>query len=153
MIEQSLNFSNYTKTTNCYDFAMENGNPKQEYASQPGMKAGYSHPDFKDRTCPIIDERLQADFKGTNIYAQKNEKGEYSCPVHHNLVALVTHPERDYHFYKKIGSYWYHKPGQLPVQATDGAGKLITNPETADRHSPPFHYTDFCGYYCLPIHK
>ena len=69
--------------------------------------------------------------------------------------------EQDSHFYRQDSDgYWSHKPGKEEVRRTDASGKLITDPETADRNydtsndnqnnETDNNYYKFCGYYSVP---
>ena len=49
----------------------------------------------------------------------------------------------DYHWYRQEpGGTWSHKPGNTPVQHTDGSGNVITDPGKANRG----WYDTSCGY-------
>ena len=74
------------------------------------------------------------------------------CHPCHHRVALVIAPGQDFHFYRQdADGMWSHKPGMTQATNVDASGSPISNPETADRHSPSgkISYTDFCGYFCV----
>ena len=88
----------------------------------------------------------------------------YKPPCNHYKIALViddSGEEQDYHFYREDeDGYWSHKPGKSDVRRHDASGKLIRDPEKADRNydqqnddndnETDNNYYKFCGYYSVP---
>jgi len=74
-----------------------------------------------------------------------------NCAPDYYKGAIVVAPKTDYHYYRlnKEG-FWTHKPGYKPSTEVDASGKLITDPETANRNYGRLNYSDFCGFVCLP---
>lgn len=115
---------------------------------QPGRRAGYQQFKKEDFNCKEVMKRTGAD--NPKMITLKNIK--QSCPRGFYKGAVVVAPGRDYHYYRlnKEG-YWTHKPGYKPSTAYDAKGKLITDPQKANRdYGGTLNYTDFCGYTCLP---
>jgi hypothetical protein len=65
-------------------------------------------------------------------------------------VALVVDPNRDYHWYRQNpdGS-WSHKRGHTAVTNVDASGRLIWDPEAANRNYGSYNYSAFGGYFCV----
>lgn len=60
------------------------------------------------------------------------------------LVALVSWPNRDYHWYRlDQGGRWSHKLGIDPATDVDNTGLFISDPSTCNRGP----YAQFCGYF------
>ena len=70
------------------------------------------------------------------------------CPINYYLIAMSCIPDgSDYHFYRQDASgLWSHKNGGNIARNTDESGKLIHDPEKADRG----RYSVFCGFYTVP---
>jgi len=129
------------KSTNCYAYAVDdpNGHPLGG-KPQPGVKCG--HP-WKTVSCKDVTAASKCDglIPAPNPPAPK--AGYYP-------VALVSAPGVDYHWYRLDNNgTWSHKPGHGTARNVDSSGKIITNPETADRSGYP-NYSDFCGYFYVP---
>lgn len=121
---------------------------KQSYCrrSQPGYAAGFPALRDEDFNCPEIVKRTLAD----NPYLLPSSRDK-SCPADMYKGAIVVAPRRDYHYYRlNDEGYWTHKPGYKPSTAYDADNKLILDPEKANRKYGELHYTDFCGYVCVP---
>lgn len=81
------------------------------------------------------------------------EVGKYQkCDVGFYKVA-VGYSQDGYHWYRQgSDGYWYHKPGDAPVQTEDGDGKPILDPETCNRvfnigNGPHYDASLFVGFY------
>ena len=67
-------------------------------------------------------------------------------------------PPLTYHFYKQDpDGFWSHKDGATDAKRYDADGKLILDPQKANRHykgkkidGEVVNYKDFCGYFCVP---
>jgi hypothetical protein len=58
----------------------------------------------------------------------------------------------DYHWYRLDNNcFWSHKPGSTDARNVDASGNPITNPEAANRDYGTLNYTDFCGYFYVPV--
>jgi hypothetical protein len=83
------------------------------------------------------------------------------CKKQHYKGAMVIDPNHTFHFYRQDSSgRWSHKPGTLAISDIDADKKHIYVPHYANRdyskdrkNDEPINYTDFCGYYCVPINK
>ncbi len=144
---------------NCYSYMLNLKSPeaieacKKEYKnanycrrSQPGYAAGYPPLYKRDLTCKKVMKRTLAD--NPNI---KPSTFTRKCPQDSYKGALVVDPGNDYHYYRQNDDgYWTHKPGYKPSTGIDASGKLITNPEKANRNYGRLNYSDFCGHFCVP---
>jgi hypothetical protein len=100
------------------------------------------------RTCPTVEKLMMMD-----VPMEKTTFRE-RCPANTSKIALVVHPEEDYHFMRQDSDGgWSHKDGSNPVKRFDADGQDIIDPMTASRDFRPrsfLNYSDFCGYYCAP---
>lgn len=117
---------------NCYNYST---NYRTDTFAQPGRGSGQMYPDpiacSGVRPAAIRDDLID------------NPKANNRCPKEGHLVALVVAPGFDYHWYRKgRNGRWTHKPGSTAVTHLDNAGKIITDPRTADRGP----YTKFCTF-------
>ena len=118
---------------------------------QPGHVSGFPRMRNTPRkTCTDISARTMTD----NISIIRTTFAE-RCPVGTSKIALATSPEQDYHYYRQDNNgFWSHKPGRKPVTNKDASGKLIINPEMANRdyrtEESKLNYDNFCGYMCVP---
>ncbi len=126
--------------TNCYAYVCNVKGPFQgRYGAQPGEKAGSPLTSANQITVPEIRRRAIADGLST-----------VPLPNSHK-VFLVVDPGNDYHWYRlDSNGLWSHKPGSTKVTNLDASGRLITNPETADRNYGAVNYTDNGGYLWVP---
>lgn len=123
---------------NCYNYAC---NYRTNTFAQPGLAAGQKYTSMSG--CTVAAG--QRSVKEGAVIDQLIDKPSANniCPAKGHLVALVIAPGHDFHWYRKGPTgYWSHKPGSTPARNTDEAGKLITDPRTADRGS----YTQFCTF-------
>jgi hypothetical protein len=161
-LNRSYNLNKYVREShNCYSFFLnlksqkavdtcKQDLPNEDYCrrSQPGYASGYARLKKEDFSCPIIMKRTLDDNK--HIYRVKKQD---TCPTDYYKGALVVAPRRDYHYYRQNDDtkYWDHKPGYKPVQHVDSNNNIITDPQMAARnYGGTLHYTDFCGYLCVP---
>ena len=81
------------------------------------------------------------------------------CPANHYKGPMVVDPGNTFHFYRQNpNGSWSHKPGILPVANKDASKRDIVVPHFANRDyskidDSEINYTDFCGYYCIPINS
>lgn len=115
--------------------------------SQPGYASNYPSLQTEDFNCPTIMKRTLDDNK--NIFQVSKD---FQCGPEYYKGALVVAPKRDYHYYRlNKEKIWSHKPGYKPSTIYDSKGKIITDPELADRnYGGTLNYSDFCGYMCVP---
>jgi hypothetical protein len=155
------------KTHNCWSYASNvldpnqltqcdgKGTSCQLLYHQPGGTKGRSDElRYADaRSCRTVTDLMRSDvpdLQPTTFTAK--------CPRGTSKIALVVHPEEDYHFYRQDSDgWWSHKDGANQVKRYDADGKPIWNPETAARDYRPngsfLNYTDFCGFYCMPRNR
>ena len=116
---------------NCYNYAT---NHRTDSYAQPGRSA----------SLPItayIGRVIKALAMEDGLIDAPNHAN--ACPAEGHLVALVAAPGADFHWYRKErNGFWAHKAGFLPVTSLDNAGRLITDPRSADRGP----YSDFVGF-------
>ncbi len=135
------NNSSYVKrNNNCYNYAT---NRKTNNYAQPGWASGYRGFSLNRKTCAAV--KMGA-IKDRNIYEVRpgyNPDSSYNRS-YRTLQALVIEPGRDYHWYRRDkNGRWSHKVGWSPATNRDNAGRIIVNPEIADRGG----YRIFCGYF------
>ena len=115
---------------NCYNYST---NHRTDTYAQPGRAAGQQ---YAALDCTAVHAAALADDL---IDAEQ----ENECPSEGHLVALVIAPGFDYHWYRKgRDGHWTHKPGGTQATNLDNSGKIITNPQKADRGP----YTMFCKF-------
>lgn len=173
-IPRLYNAKKYTQHNhNCFAYAFDimdlptaeecNGNDKEECKvpfHQPGYFSGQKHFDESgEKRCFDLFTRLKSDMPAIEIarngrpiyFTDKPAKG-------YSKIALVIDPKQDYHFYRQDSNgFWSHKPGGTPVKNKDTSGRLIYNPELANRDSRDdaenndgLNYNVFCGFMCVP---
>ncbi|KZN49486.1 hypothetical protein [Pseudoalteromonas luteoviolacea] len=127
---------------NCYNYAANRTSPTNA-KSQPGYASGHRGFDSNRRSCAGVMEGARRDgFTPVPRSQWASKKADTSGTK--TLMALVLAPNRDYHWYRRDGNgKWSHKPGSTAVTNLDNSGRIITDPERADRGI----YTTFCGYY------
>jgi hypothetical protein len=137
-------------STNCYAYAlnMREGFPPG-HKLQPGELSGNPLSSLADVTVPKIIELTIADarMEGYPFYPVSRNT---TCGVGTYKVALVVDPNRDYHWYRQNpdGS-WSHKRGHTAVTNVDASGRLIWDPEAANRNYGSYNYSAFGGYFCV----
>ena len=79
-------------------------------------------------------------------FGKKCRKG-----FHKGFIALDPKmKDTDYHFYvQNLNGYWSHKPGRTAATNLDASGKLIKNPEKANRKYTYFNYNKPCFFFCM----
>ncbi|MFI2609401.1 hypothetical protein [Kitasatospora sp. NPDC018619] len=119
---------------NCYNYAV---NDRTDTFAQPGRAHQY---DLTKVTCAdVLTGALKDGLRswGVNCYTAGTKRYK---------VALVTGAfgtQRDFHWYRLCtDNTWWHKPGACPITNLDNAGKIIADPQKANRGN----YTDWCTY-------
>ena len=156
---------NIKKAHNCYSYALNlihkdqgelcgkyMNKTKKNFCSmlkpQPGRYAGYVDEYKKKRiyTCKKVHKRMKKD----NPLIRKLRPNQ-KCPDGYYKMALTIREDLlDYHYYRQDKSgLWSHKMGSNAVTNKDASGKVIRDPQFADRG----RYTIFCGYYMVPNKK
>ncbi len=156
---------------NCFAYAFDimdvpsheecNGADKEDCKvpfHQPGKYSGQG--DFHaEKRCFDLFTRLKADMPAIEIArAGQPIKFTDKCPKGYSKIALVVDPKQDYHFYRQDSNgFWSHKPGATAVTNKDTSGRLIYNPELANRDARKtadekdgLNYNVFCGFMCVP---
>lgn len=66
-------------------------------------------------------------------------------------IALVIAPNKDYHWYiQNSDGFWSHKRGLAKVSMLDASGKVIWDPQSANRnYGSGLNYSIFAGYYLV----
>lgn len=75
------------------------------------------------------------------------------APTGYFVIAAFVSPQRDFHFYRQFddGSWW-HKPGIFPpVTRRSFSNALIKDPRTASPVHGATVYSDFVGFYAVPL--
>jgi|SRR5215211_7827527 len=126
------NASSVVGRNNCYNYA---SNRRTNTFAQPGRACGNQ---YRQLTCAEVARGAVCD----------GARARFNCVPDQErprwFMALVVAPNFDYHWYRKqLEGFWGHKPGGTPARNTDNSGRVVWNPETADRGP----YTQFCGYF------
>ncbi len=157
---------------NCFAYAFDimdlptpeecNGNDKDDCKvpfHQPGYASGQKRFDESgEKRCFDLLTRLKSDMPAIEI-ARNGQPIKFTdtCAKGYSKIALVIDPKQDYHFYRQDSNgFWSHKPGGTAVTNKDSAGRLIYNPELANRDNRKdddkdgLNYNVFCGFMCVP---
>ena len=143
---------------NCYNYAINNqvypGDNNLYFKQQMGEFYGEVFTSFTESAIyeAVCNDYTKYNSQHTNTFTFQRIGRYETCPEGMYKVALVIDPFTggedtiDYHWYRQDSDgYWSHKPGLGAVTCTDSSGKLIVDPQTADRGN----YTTFCGYYAV----
>ena len=133
------NASNVRPYNNCYNYAT---NRRTDTFAQPGRATGAGTSTMQ---CSTVANGAVSDYN----LADPNCGASHLAP--RDRMALVIWPGVDYHWYRRHNGsgnneFWGHKPGNGSARNTDNSGRVIYNPETANRGG----YTVFCGYFYSP---
>ena len=164
---------------NCYAFVMGTiGTENMELCEkknickkpQPGYISGIEHWSPENFNTKEIMRRVIEDSNGKIyvpdaiweqdynikkqvVYKQKSKP----CMDGYYKGALVIAPNYDYHFYRQMeDGTWMHKRGQTEVSDVDASGRVIKDPQTANRdygvssNGSHRNYSQFCTYFCIP---
>ncbi|MGE5340551.1 MAG: hypothetical protein ACM3SY_03630 [Candidatus Omnitrophota bacterium] len=116
---------------NCYNYA---NNKRTDSYAQPGRAGGRM---YTSMDCAEVGLGATTDDLEQTSRNSKPRNGK-------TKIALVVWPGVDFHWYRQDSDgKWSHKPGQSEATNLDDSGKVITDPEMADRGP----YTIFCGYF------
>lgn len=119
---------------NCYNYA---NNRRTDTFAQPGRATGAMYTSIT--ASQVSNGAISDGLEPTTATAVS--------PSGKTKIALVIWPGVDYHWYRQDrDGRWTHKPGSTPATNLDNSGRIITNPETANRGG----YTQFVGYYFTP---
>ena len=117
---------------NCYNYA---SNRRTDTFAQPGRASGHMYVHIN---CTEVGNGAVSDG-GTFACAPDSQKPRW-------YMALVIAPGPgfvDYHWYRKATQgFWGHKPGGTAARNVDNAGRIVTDPRTANRGP----YTIFCRF-------
>ena len=119
----------HIRRNNCYNYA---SNRRTDTFAQPGRASGRMYAQIN---CAEVGGGAVRDG-ATFSCAPDSQKPRW-------YMALVIAPGFDYHWYRKAtGGIWGHKPGGTAARNVDNAGRIITDPRTANRGP----YTVFCRF-------
>lgn len=122
----------------------------------------------EDNHDPLCDAELTSSGNIVPRYKDSNTKNNYPieiirtdkdfvCPSGYYKGTLTVAPSHTYHFYKKEkisdtnnNIIWTHKDGSSKPRTDDSVGVEITDPLYANRKYTNTHYSDLCGYFCIP---
>lgn len=131
---------------NCYAYAMDD---HEQYADKRNRKP-IPGPDLSYYTCSQIMEGLKDEIP--QMYPATFEA---PCqPGYKKIYAAVSNEEEnnDFHFWRQDrDGLWSHKPGSNDPVRIDGRNNLIVNPDHAYRNGDTHHYTQGCGFFCIPV--
>ena len=133
---------------NCYAYALNSFVASRTNKPQPGYFAKYPHISNGNYTCEPFIKRLRKDIPSIydTTFKGKCKKGFYKI----YMAVTKDSPDTDYHFYRQdSNSYWSHKPGRTDITNLDASGKLIKNPDTANRKYTYYNYGSGCGFFCI----
>ncbi len=119
---------------NCYNYAT---NQRTDTFAVPGRGSGLTL-----TIQNLSGERVRLYAWYDNLY--DSPAGFNGCPLRGHLVALAYAPSRpDFHWWRKNqDGYWTHKPGEMPVDASDESGQPIVDPRECNRGD----YTVWVGF-------
>tara|TARA_Y100000389_G_C17389026_1_gene478756 strand:- start:269 stop:1195 length:927 start_codon:yes stop_codon:yes gene_type:complete len=131
----------------------------QDLIPQPGdyyLLSKYGNTKKKETiySCPNMHNKILSDNPEL-LSSRLLEK----CPANHYKGAMVVDPGNTFHFYRQNpNGTWSHKPGILPIANIDASKRDIAVPHFANRDyskidDSEIKYTDFCGYYCIPVNS
>lgn len=146
------------RQTNCYSYAVFGSvyqKVMREIPINPGTIVSEDIARYPYFDKELIIEKVKKDLKVINEKNLIEECNFNTIPVRNQRkVALFITEDRitDYHWYlHNENGYWSHKRGMTEVTNIDADGKLIKNPELANRNYGYLNYTEFCGYYLITI--
>jgi hypothetical protein len=148
---------------NCYAYAVNDLSLTRTGKPQPGERSGGRMSDYLSSSGIDIDKlktAIAADGKTQGItWLGNTPESTLKAPKGSYIVALVVDNKdqvQDYHWYRhNPDGSWSGKSGSLPATDKDAAGKLILDPQTANRNYGSFgpnqelNYVKFIGYYAV----
>ena len=157
-----LTWSSKTHYANCYAYALNIYGSVYDNKLQPGELSGKLWSSYSGTVAQRLVAAFYADLKAIS-QALGYKTNQYLCawdwqyygPVYGSgyKVALVTAPDGkgwivDYHWYRQDSTgQWSHKRGLTAITNVDASGKMISNPQTANRNYPGYNYSQFVGYF------
>lgn len=119
--------------------------------SQPGYLKGMPKVPKHMKNCKTYIHRTLQD--NSEIY--KVHSNNKRCKNGFYKIALVSQPGGDYHYYRQDNTgYWSHKDGESEATNLDSNGNKILDPfKAARKPSQNRHFSDFCGYFCVPANS
>ena len=159
-------WSSYAGVCNCYSYAINNqvypGSNYLWYRQQMGWYAGEDYL-FDQYTASAISAAVSADYSKYNSefntsYTFQSIGRTTACPTGTYKIALfigtTSNPDSPYtyHWYRQDSDgFWSHKLGTEAITRYDASGKLIIDPQNADRNyvNEGINYSTFGGYYAV----
>jgi len=135
-----------TQYNNCYAYALDDREPQETLRHRkpiPGPHRSYY-------TCSQVIEGLKDEVPQMYV-------ASFGCPCasgFKKIYAAVSDEgeDNDFHFWRQDrDGWWSHKPGSDDPSRTDGDQRPIANPDQANRHSSTRHYSQGCGFFCIPV--
>lgn len=136
----------------------------------PDCNVGFPQPGYASGADPFNDKTekgcldLVARLWGDNPNDVKSTTFDAQCGQGTSKIAVIL-GKKDYHFLRQDKedpnsnqiAKWSHKPGAMSVTDKDSSARPIIRPDRAtfmySKYKDPLHYTEFCGYYCVPRNK
>lgn len=137
--------SNNEMFNNCWAYSLTDLEPNADL--RPSKPTPGPNKDFY--TCQDITDGLNAEVPGN----YRTDFDSRCAPGFHKIFFTVSDEKKsnDFHVYRQESDgLWSHKPGSLEPTRLDAAGKMICNPETADRSTRSRNYSIPCGFFCIP---
>ena len=139
------NYSPVVYNTNCYSYSLNNQvipGTNILWRMQPGESAGLELSQ-SNLTATIVESYVQVDSEVLGFTFEPIGKYEI-CSENAYKVALVVAPGVDYHWYRQNSNgTWSHKRGTTEVTNLDASGRIIHDPESANRQYLEADYTVF----------
>ena len=165
MYEWTLDGCEKIEFLNCYAYAINNQTNRSGnvfFWNDPGC---YSNTDISGFEIDPLNNGIieGALFNDYNAYNNNNNTNyivrivdQYEqCPQGTYKIALVITAygesnKFDYHWYRQDSDgLWSHKRGSNDPTREDALGKLIIDPQYANRHYGNYNYTAFVNYYAV----
>jgi len=144
---------------NCYSYSLNNQIPMgwRTDKLQPGDLSGGK---YSEQTCKSIIQHVREDYMNKDI-REVGLNDNIECNRYKIALVLSNNSDSfDYHFYRQdLNGNWSHKAGDNPISNVDASGKLIKDPQKANRNYNKTDNTDddnndyniFCGYYSVRV--
>ena len=156
--EELWNHKKFKKNNNFYNYARNQ--PDSTLTKKRYPAKGIVKRDFNNYTCKYFDYLLHEDnpkiYKTSKQMPCKCDEYKIALALDDNSTPYLNEKD-DFHFYRQDfdTNIWSHKRGGSNVSRKDASGKLIYDPELADRNykkhdKTKYNYRKFCGFYCLP---
>jgi hypothetical protein len=143
---------NNVEYNNCYSYAMRDIN--NLYKPSPGNNMKNSNYDMN--SCEEIISHIKHDYPDRNVKVLDDNNTRSCEECNYYKVGLYIDDNNkddvDFHFYRQNrDGYWSHKPGSNLVTNKDADGKLITDPDKANRDYGELNYSKKCNKLCVPF--